>query len=143
MPHIFKATTSKRLNIEDRKKAGAQRVDKIEQFLQNCVEENIALTGCLIYRTSDNPIWRGFGMVLNQCPVTTRRYGQQIYHFLEPTSDEHITSPSSSSSAGSTGSFPDDPQNIIADVLKILTTDIITVGLHIQPRNFKVCKIGE
>jgi hypothetical protein len=30
-------------------KAGAQRVDKTEQFIQNCVEENTALTGCLPY----------------------------------------------------------------------------------------------
>jgi hypothetical protein len=77
-------------------------------------------------------------MVLNQCPLTTRRYGQQIYHFLEPPSDEHITSPSS---AGSTGSFPDDPQNIIADILKILASDIITVGLCTQPRNLKYVKL--
>ena len=62
MPNLFTATTSKRLNIHERTKAGAQRVDKVEQSLQNCVEENTALTGCLIYKTSDNPMWRGFGI---------------------------------------------------------------------------------
>ena len=115
MPTIFRATTSKRLNSDHRAKAGTQqRVDKIEEFIQNSVEENIALTGCLVYRSSDKPTWRGFGMVLAQCPLTSRRYGQQIYHYLESPSDENVTSPSS---AGSTGSFPDDPQNTIADIL--------------------------
>ena len=132
MPTHFTAGTTFTLNSQVRREEGARRVEKIEQLILTCVENNSAITGCFVYKTSDAPQWHGFGMVLSECPLTSKRYGQQIYHFLVPASNDID---SLTSSASTVDSLPDEPKHTIADVLKILATDIITTVIHSKKRD--------